>query len=659
MSDGEGNNSVYGGTGGGPHGGTGGHNGNNIPAQSGGVGGGGGGGGSGWASYPANGGAGGVFGGGGGGTAAGSYQGASGGNGGDFGGGGGSTGYGDARAGSGGYGGGGGAGSSLWSPSYGSVIGGYGGFGGGGGGSSFSGWGVAGGAYGGNGGTYIPKLPSSVIIGSAAGGGGGGLGGAVFVRSGYGGSLQFIDSTETSSTATGGLAGTSLAPRTNTTLIEATNGQSAGAAIFLGTGSTVFQGGSVAGSIAGDGATLVKTTSSTLTLSGSNAYSGGTIISAGTLQLEADGTTGSIAGEIVNNGQLIYNRTGTVIQSGAISGTGSIVYLSPGTLIFSGSNTYTGVTSLSAGVLQLASSNALGTSQIVLGGGTLQFTADNTNDYSGKFVTDASAQYRFDTNGQNVTFATELASVGGSLVKLGTGTLSLAADRSRRWLWFYGVSLFLLVLTKENAAFVFFAVLGLLLVNRWLHFGRVTLPLLMVTMFAPVAGALGLALCAGGFITLYQVFDLNVRMNYDLPYAFLNQDGPWFRYLIDLFLMSPLLMVFAIGGAFLIKRDNKPALFLLGFLVFSYLVMGNLRYGINLRFANMWDFPLRWLALVPIFIWKDHFSTQTKRSVFVAVMVAILFLFELSAYLQIFVDHEVYDPISGNLMRALDMIKSH
>lgn len=235
---------------------------------------------------------------------------------------------------------------------------------------------------------------------------------------------------------------------------------------------------------------------------------------------------------------------------------------------------------------------------------------------------------------------------------------ALQNPKSRAWLWTYGVSLCLMVLTKENAAFVYLAVLGLLFVNRWLHFGRVSWPLLAVTLAGPAVGVLLLALCAGSLVTLYQVFDLNVRMNYDLPYAFLNQDGPWFRYIIDLLLISPLVMLFAIGGAFLVRWNNKAGLFLLAFLVFSYLVMGNLRYGINLRFANMWDFPLRWLALVPILVWKDRFATSRKQIVFVTSMVGILCLFEFSSYLQIFVDHEVYDPISLNLMRALDMIKS-
>jgi autotransporter-associated beta strand protein len=62
---------------------------------------------------------------------------------------------------------------------------------------------------------------------------------------------------------------------------------------------------------------------------------------------------------------------------------------------------------------------------ISFGGGTLQYTAANTTDYSARFSTAASQAISIDTNGQNVTFASNLTSSGGSLAKTGAGTLEL------------------------------------------------------------------------------------------------------------------------------------------------------------------------------------------------------------------------------------------
>ncbi|PUE38511.1 autotransporter-associated beta strand repeat-containing protein, partial [Limnohabitans sp. 2KL-51] len=93
-----------------------------------------------------------------------------------------------------------------------------------------------------------------------------------------------------------------------------------------------------------------------------------------------------------------------------------------------------GATTLNAGTLALGSSNALGgltlntgnTNTIGFAGGALQFSINNRSDYSARFSTAASQAYAIDTNGQSVTLATALTSSGGSLTKLGSGTLTLS-----------------------------------------------------------------------------------------------------------------------------------------------------------------------------------------------------------------------------------------
>ena len=102
-----------------------------------------------------------------------------------------------------------------------------------------------------------------------------------------------------------------------------------------------------------------------------------------------------------------------------------------GVLALTGDNTYTGGTTLTAGTLSLAGSNAIGTSgTVTFDGGTLQFSGANTADCSGRFSTVAGQAYSIDTNGQSVTFASGLASSGGTLTKLGSGTLILAGNNT-------------------------------------------------------------------------------------------------------------------------------------------------------------------------------------------------------------------------------------
>jgi autotransporter-associated beta strand protein len=146
------------------------------------------------------------------------------------------------------------------------------------------------------------------------------------------------------------------------------------------------------------------TTGGTVTLSGNLAPAGVTVNTAGTYT---------------------FNGPGSVVGIGGLTKSGS------GTLVLNGTNMYAGGTNLTGGVLQVNNGGALGTiGTISFGGGTLQYTANNTIDYSPRFGTAAGQQYKVDTNGQTVTWAAALTSSGGTLTKLGAGTLILTGTNT-------------------------------------------------------------------------------------------------------------------------------------------------------------------------------------------------------------------------------------
>jgi autotransporter-associated beta strand protein len=110
----------------------------------------------------------------------------------------------------------------------------------------------------------------------------------------------------------------------------------------------------LAGAISGAGR-LNKLGDGVTTLSGANTYTGGTTISAGTLSVGDGGTSGSITGNVTNNAVLAFNRSDAITYAGVISGAGSVKKMGAGTLSLTGANTYSGGTTVQQGTLSIGS----------------------------------------------------------------------------------------------------------------------------------------------------------------------------------------------------------------------------------------------------------------------------------------------------------------
>jgi 4-amino-4-deoxy-L-arabinose transferase-like glycosyltransferase len=233
---------------------------------------------------------------------------------------------------------------------------------------------------------------------------------------------------------------------------------------------------------------------------------------------------------------------------------------------------------------------------------------------------------------------------------------NLQAPHDWRWLVGYIIELALLVLTKENSFFVWIALVALLIINRRLQFGTVTRELVIATILGPLLGVVGLIFLAGGISELIHTYRYSVAQNYALHYAILTGDGPWYRYLVDLLLVSPIVLILALGTIFRLNRALKPELFMSIFVAASYVVMCNVKYGMNLRYANMWDMPLRFLAfsqIVAMASWAKQF-----RTVIIAVAVVLLAAIEFRQYLILAVRYPLYELITHDLLQALQILKS-
>jgi hypothetical protein len=217
-----------------------------------------------------------------------------------------------------------------------------------------------------------------------------------------------------------------------------------------------------------------------------------------------------------------------------------------------------------------------------------------------------------------------------------------------------GASLALMVLTKENAVFAYVGLIALLGLNRWLRFGSITRTLLLVMVAGPLAGLVILIFLCGSAETFIATYRLVVSKAAVLPYAIATGDGPWYRYLVDLLLASPLIFLLAWAAIFRLKFADKSSLYLLTFVAATYLLMCNIRYGMNLRYTNMWDMPLRYLALGCLI---DVTRTFRRRDLLLVIAVAVLCAIDLRQYWIFFVQHDLYELVTAGLLRALQILK--
>jgi 4-amino-4-deoxy-L-arabinose transferase-like glycosyltransferase len=226
------------------------------------------------------------------------------------------------------------------------------------------------------------------------------------------------------------------------------------------------------------------------------------------------------------------------------------------------------------------------------------------------------------------------------------------------WLAAYAGSIAVMVLTKENAFFATVAMGGILCtaaIFPGLNLGTTKWSTVAATFAGGILGVTVLICIAGSPQTLIETYRLLVTKAEKMTFAYESGGGPWFRYIIDLMLVSPTVLLPAIGGIFALRRDSRQGIFLLLFVVFSCAVMVNVKNGMNLRYATMWDMPLRYLAAGPIL----QIAGAVRRWPVSAaiILLAVVGAVELHQYFLIFVQHDAGDPITQFLMYALEIVR--
>ncbi len=135
--------------------------------------------------------------------------------------------------------------------------------------------------------------------------------------------------------------------------------------------------------------------------------------------------------------------------------------------------------------------------------------------------------------------------------------------------------------------------------------------------------------------------------------------GPWYRIFIDYLMLSPLVVILAIGYGWHVAtgqdfdRNIKFILILSIFMVavFSFLPK-------NVRYAIFFDVPLRILAANALFILTGKWYKRNPNWNVIAILFLVLVFMDVHSFFGYFIDSNIYDPVSYNLLKATGIIPS-
>jgi hypothetical protein len=164
---------------------------------------------------------------------------------------------------------------------------------------------------------------------------------------------------------------------------------------------------------------------------------------------------------------------------------------------------------------------------------------------------------------------------------------------------------------------------------------------------------------AGSFYSYLNAYISFLQMQFKNIYGIRFSQGPWFRYIIDFFLLSPLTYLFSVVGVAFCLSDKSHRLgkdiciiyVLGGFIIFSLLPVLNIRYILFL------DIPLRVFSVLGVIFVVKNINERIYRYLFATMLFFIISGIDIYQFFQLFIKSKVYDPVTINLIVANGFIK--
>ena len=217
------------------------------------------------------------------------------------------------------------------------------------------------------------------------------------------------------------------------------------------------------------------------------------------------------------------------------------------------------------------------------------------------------------------------------------------------WDLLLGSALLAAMLTKESAVVFYFGLLLAFLFLKRSSGHPIPRSTLAALLLPPVLSVLILLVLVPDLSLIIRLYSGTFSATRTGEYAIAYSQGPWFRYLIDFVLLSPLTVVLAIGYYFTEGGKDDPFLgrcTLVLFVLFSLLALKNIRY------VSFLDIPIRILAVLTLTFLSHRPSFPRVGERGLLLLVLVLAAYDLFLFYGIFISGGVYDPVTATLARA-------
>lgn len=232
--------------------------------------------------------------------------------------------------------------------------------------------------------------------------------------------------------------------------------------------------------------------------------------------------------------------------------------------------------------------------------------------------------------------------------------LAFIVRKTSRDLVIFGFSLLLVQLTRETGFIVYPFYFVILLYLKYRDHQDIKLRDIALCFLAPLLATVIIYQVLYGLSTVYNILEVIYADNLMNPseYVLNYSSGPWYRYLVDFMLISPvtILLAYMYSGYYLFRKtyDRKMNV-LLSFFAYTLAVYAFLQ--MNVRYVITLDIVIRILASLAVSVIISTFITgQRKKILVTAAIVVTLAVMDSRSYTRYFVTNNIYDPVSYNLL---------